>query len=450
MSASSPAVFIPPSQRRLIFAGLASSTIEYYDFILYGTMASLVFNKLFFPAYDPAAGTLAAFATFAFGFIARPIGSIVLGRLGDRVGRKRTLMLSLVLMGVATVGVGLLPTYGTIGVAAPVLLIVLRFLQGFALGGEWAGAALVLVEHARPDRKNLMGSVVQMGSLGLVLSTFVTAMTSQLTGTAFMEWGWRIPFLLSTVMFLLTFWIRRRINDSPEYTESKARATKADQPGLIATLKAYWKPILLATGVTGAGSVVYYTISTYGISYATTALGIDRTEVLNALTIAALIYTFVIPLAGWLADKTGARTVLLIGLGSAIVLAFPFFAIFGTGIVGIFFGLTVYLSLAHAFIQAPQATVYSDHFPPLVRYTGLALSQALPTTLIAGTAPFVAQYLLGATGSNTAVCAYIIALSVIAVFCALALTRRKTGQPEAPVQESESGSLSPRPHHGAA
>jgi MHS family shikimate/dehydroshikimate transporter-like MFS transporter len=406
----------------VVFAGLAGSTIEYYDFILFGTMSALVFGPVLFPSFDPVTGTLASFATFAFGFIARPLGSIILGRVGDRFGRKATLQFSLILMGVATVGVGLIPDYSAIGVFAPLVLVVFRFMQGFALGGEWAGAALVLVENARPSRRNLMASVVQMGSLGLVLSTAVTALTSQVTGDSFLTWGRHIPFLASAVMFGLTFFIRRKIVESDEFTDAKQKQTQ-NEVSLGRTLRTYWKPILLALGVAGAGNVVYFTVSTYGISYATTSLEYDRTTVLNSLTVAALIYTFVIPLFGWIADKTSPRFVLLFGMVSSIVLAYPFFLIMGAGIEGVFVALLLCLCLTHAPIQAPQAAVFSKNFPPLSRYMGTALSHALPTALVGGTAPFIAQLLLGLTGSNVAIIGYVIGFAIVGFFCALALTR---------------------------
>jgi MFS transporter, MHS family, shikimate and dehydroshikimate transport protein len=425
MTSTSPGSTRAPSQRRLMLAGLASSTIEYYDFLLYGTMSAIVFNQLFFPQLDAAAGTLAAFGTFAFGFIARPIGSIVLGRLGDRIGRKRTLVISLTLMGIATVGVGLMPTYATIGIAAPVVLVTLRFLQGFALGGEWAGASLLLVENAQPGRKNLMASIVQMGSLGLVLSTLVTSVTSRATGADFATWGWRVPFLVSFLLFALTFWLRRSVEDGAEYTTTREETADHERLSVISTLRTYWKPIVLGFFMTGGGVLVFFTITTYGIAYAIASKGFDRTAVLNALTLAAIVYTVAIPIAGWAADRMSARTVLLTGFAFAVVLAFPFFALLQRGVTGTFIGLALYLALSHAFIQAPQAAVYSEQFPPLVRYTGTALSHALPTAVIGGTAPAIAQYLFNVTGSNEAIAMYIFAMSLIAAACAVLLTRAK-------------------------
>jgi len=426
-----------PSQRRLIVAGISTSTIEYYDFLLYGTMAALVFNHLFFPSFSPAAGTLAAFASFAFGFIARPIGSLIFGRLGDRIGRKRTLMISLTLMGLSTLVIGIMPTYATIGVAAPIVLVVMRFLQGLALGGEWAGASLVLVENSAPGRENFMASTVQMGSLGLVLSSLATTVTSKLTGDAFMTWGWRLPFLVGFVLFLFTFWVRRNIEDGVEYTEARENADERDALGLVQTVRAFWKPIILGFFVTGGGVVVYFTITTYGIAYAAGALGYDRSSVLDALTLAAVVYTVAIPLAGWCADRWSARVVLTAGFVFGVALSFPFFWLLERGVVGVFVGLALYLALSHALIQAPQAVVYSKQFPPLARYTGTALSHALPTAVVGGTAPVIAQALLNATGTNAAISIYVLVMAALGIVCSYLLTARQFGPASRPRADGE-------------
>jgi len=419
---ASSTVSRPPSQRRLIIAGISTSTIEYYDFLLYGTMAALVFNKVFFPSFSSAAGTLAAFATFAFGFIARPIGSLVFGRMGDRIGRKRTLMVSLSLMGFSTLAIGVMPTYEMIGIAAPLLLVAMRFLQGLSLGGEWAGASLVLIENSKPGRENFMASMVQIGSLGLVLSSLATTLASKFTGEHFITWGWRLPFLLGFVMFLFTFWIRRNIEDSAEYTEAKGQTSPEAQLSLAKTLTSYWRPIVLGFFLTGGGVVVYFTITTYGIAYATTSLGYNRTSVLDALTLAALVYSVAIPVSGWCADRWSPRIVLVTGFVFGVLLSFPFFWLLGLGVIGVFVGLAMYLALSHALIQAPQAVVYGRQFPPLARYTGTALSHALPTAVVGGTAPVVAQALLNATGSNLALSIYIFVMASLGAGAAYLLT----------------------------
>ncbi|SNT36243.1 MFS transporter [Rhodococcoides kyotonense] len=409
-------------QRRAALAGFAASTIELYDFLLYSTMAALVFNEVFFPTYSSGAGLLASFATLAVGFLARPLGSILLGRLGDRIGRQRTLVFSLSLMAAASLGIGVLPTYEQIGVFAPLLLVIFRMLQGLALGGEWAGAALTLVEHAKPGRRYMMGSIVQMGAFGIVLATLATSISSSISGDNFLTWGWRLPFLFSIVLFGLTYWIRRQITDSAEFVKAKSVATT--KPSLGSILRNHWRPIALGTGVAAAGNVVYYTISTFGLSYAVNDGGLPRTSVLNALMIASVIYTACIGGAGWFADKFGPRAVLLTGITAAVVISTFFFTLLDQGsvvIVGIAF--TLYLALAHAPIQAPQAGVFSDQFPPLARYTGVALTQALPTTIIGGTAPFVAQLLMNTTGSTWAITGYIVVVSVVAFACTFALTR---------------------------
>ncbi|EME56249.1 major facilitator superfamily transporter MHS family protein [Rhodococcus ruber BKS 20-38] len=434
-------------------AGISTSTIEYYDFLLYGTMAALVFNKVFFPSFSAAAGTLASFATFAFGFIARPIGSLVFGRMGDRIGRKRTLMISLTMMGLSTLAIGLMPTYEMIGMAAPLLLVAMRFLQGLSLGGEWAGASLVLIENSKPGRENFMASMVQIGSLGLVLSSLATTLASKFTGEHFTTWGWRLPFLLGFVMFLFTFWIRRNIEDSAEYTEAKAQTTGETQLSLVQTLATYWRPILLGFFITGGGVVVYFTITTYGIAYATGPLGYNRTSVLDALTIAAVVYSIAIPVAGWCADRWSPRGVLVTGFVFGVLLSFPFFWLLGQGVVGVFVGLAMYLALSHALIQAPQAVVYGRQFPPLARYTGTALSHSLPTAIVGGTAPVIAQALLNATGSNLTLSFYIFVMAALGAGAAYALTksdstdrpRRKGVRRSADSDESTTHSVGTQP-----
>ncbi|MDE8649349.1 MFS transporter [Rhodococcus qingshengii] len=421
-----PIPVAPSARRRLVVAGLSTSTIEFYDFMLYGTMAALVFNQVFFPSYSPATGTLAAFATFAVGFVARPIGSIVLGRAGDRIGRKRTVMITLVLMGGATVGIGLIPSFESIGIAAPLILVLLRFIQGFALGGEVAGVALLLVEHSDKSSRNLMGSIVHMGALGLILSSVVTSFFSHISGDGFLGWGWRIPFLLSAILFGLTFWLRRSISDSPQFVASNTEASPRPRLSLVGTFTRYWQPILLATGITGAGGVVYYTIFTYSVGYATGSLGYDRNSILNALIVSAILYTIAIPVAGWLADRTSARAVILFGLVFSLIFAFPFFLLFDAGPVGVFLAMSVYLCFTMAPVNAPQFALYAGQFPALSRYTGTALSQAIPAAAIAGTAPFVAQYLLGLTGSNTSVAWYIAILSAIGLGCTWILGGRRS------------------------
>lgn len=331
----------PPSHlRRIVAASLIGTTIEWYDFFLYGSAAALVFNKLFFPDSEPLVGTLLSFLTYAVGFAARPIGALVFGHYGDRLGRKKLLVLSLLMMGGATFAIGLLPTHATVGVAAPVLLTLLRLVQGFALGGEWGGAVLLVSEHGDAKRRGFWASWPQTGApAGQLLATGVlSALTALTSDAAFESWGWRIPFLLSGVLVIIGLWIRLSVDESPLFKEALARADErktasgaAEKMPVVAVLRHHWRDVLVAMGARMAENISYYVITAFILVYATTAADLSKQTALNAVLIASAFHFAVIPLWGALSDRVGRKPVYLVGAVGVGLWMFPFFALIDTG-----------------------------------------------------------------------------------------------------------------------
>ncbi|MET0455754.1 MAG: MFS transporter [Mycobacterium sp.] len=423
---------------RVVAAGLTGTALEYYDFFLYGTAAALVFGPLFFPSYSPVAGTLASFATFAVGFLARPLGSVVLGQIGDRIGRRRTLVLSLSLMGVATVLIGVLPTFDRIGWAAPGLLVVLRFVQGIAMGGEWGSAALLLVEHSPPRRRGFYGSTVQIGvPAGLLLSTGAIALSDGISGADFETWGWRLPFLFSAVLFVVSLFVRLGVDETPEFTALRNAERRQRQP-FRALLRHQWRDVALAAAVIAPGGILFYLVSAYTISYGTSILEINRSTMLTALLCASLVYVITIPVAGHLSDRYSRRAVLLVGCACSVVGGFVMFALIDTGSgFFVFVGITLMLGLAHAALQAPQPAFLAERFRVDVRLSGVALSQALSVSVIGGTTPFAATLFYQWTGSTWPICAWLAVWSVAGAAATVQLSRRPSQFSDAPVDVVE-------------
>lgn len=415
------------SMRRVAAAGFTGTALEYYDFFLYGTAAALVFGPLFFPSYSPLAGTLASFATFAVGFFARPLGSIIFGNIGDRLGRRKTLVYSLSLMGIATVLIGALPTFEQVGWWAPLMLVILRFLQGIAMGGEWGGAALMLVEHAPTNRRGLYGSVVQMGAPGgLLLSTLAITISNGISGEFFNTWGWRIPFLFSAVIFVVSMVIRLGVDETPAFQTMNAAEAKKANP-LHSLMKNNWFEVALAAVVIAPGAILFYLVSAYSVSYGTTELGLSRSTVLNAVVVASIIYLVALPAAGLASDLVSRWAILLFGCISAFASGFVLFAFLDMGtFISAFVGIAVVLSLAHATLQAPQPAFLADLFKADVRMSGVALSQALSTSIVGGTAPFVATLFYSWTGSTVPISSWIALWSIAAAIALTVLCRRKS------------------------
>jgi metabolite-proton symporter len=412
----------PSSVRTVALASLIGTTIEWYDFFLYGTAAALVFNRLFFPTFDPLTGTLAAFGTYTVGFVARPIGGIIIGHYGDRIGRKSMLVLTLVVMGVATFLIGLLPTYEHIGPWAAVALVVLRIAQGFGVGGEWGGAVLMAVEHAPRGSRGFYGSWPQIGvPAGLLLSTAVFTMFSWLPEDQFLSWGWRVPFLVSIVLVVVGLMIRLRILETPTFERIKSQAAAARQP-IIEVIRRYPKQVLLAMGARFAENGAFYVFSVFVLTYATQRAMIDRQLVLNGILIGAAVELVAIPIFGALSDRLGRRPVYLFGAVMTAVLAFPLFAAIdsGSGLL-IAVALTAAFTLSHGAMYAPQAAFMSEMFDARVRYSGASLGAQLASVFAGGLAPFIGTALLQAGYGRGAVTLYVVALAVVtlvAVFIA--------------------------------
>ncbi|MEU4623883.1 MFS transporter [Actinoplanes sp. NPDC023801] len=412
---------------KVVFASLVGTAVEWYDFFLYGSAAALVFGTLFFPSSDPVTGTLLAFGTYALGFVARPLGGIVFGHFGDRVGRKKMLVVSLMVMGVATVAIGLLPTYATIGVAAPVLLLICRLAQGFAVGGEWGGAVLMAAEHGDDARRGFWSSWPQAGvALGNLLATGVLWVLALVqSDEAFKSWGWRVPFLLSAVLVLVGLWVRMTIEESPVFrqTQELLKDRKQDHQPLREVIRRYPREVLLAMGMRLAENIGYYLVTVISITYLTTYAGTsaDKGMILTALLIGSAVQFVVIPLIGALSDRVGRRPLYLTGAVGLAIWSFVFFGLLESRsepkiILAVLVGLVL-----HALMYAPQAAFFSELFGTSVRYTGASVGYQLASILAGALAPIIALKLLGdVTDPNpTAVAIYMTVASVLTVVAVL-------------------------------
>lgn len=401
------------SLKTVASASFAGTLVEWYDFFLYGTAAALVFNKLFFPTLSPLTGTLAAFATYAVGFLARPLGGIVLGHIGDRFGRKRALVFTLILMGLATFVIGLLPTYETLGIWAPVGLVLLRIVQGFGVGGEWGGAVLLVVEHAPTRWRGFFGSLAQLGvPLGMGLATIVFRIFSSLPEAQFLSWGWRVPFLLSAILVIVGLVIRARVSETPVFETRRVREPGMPLLELFSTGK---RALLQATGARIAENGCFYIFSTFVITYAVQHLGLSRGFILNAITLAVAVDIVSIPLFGYLSDRFGRRPVYLLGAIGTAVFAFPFFWLINTGSGPlIYVALLIALPVLHAAMYAPQAALMAELFPTRIRYSGISLASQIASILAGALSPLLATLFLGTFGFS-AIAFYMIGMAVITI-----------------------------------
>ncbi|MEU6383974.1 MFS transporter [Streptomyces bauhiniae] len=416
----------PPAKLpRIVAASLIGTTIEWYDFFLYGSAAALVFNKLFFPDSDPLVGTLLAFVTYAAGFAARPLGALVFGHFGDRLGRKKLLVLSLLLMGGATFCIGLLPTHATIGTAAPVLLTALRLVQGFALGGEWGGAVLLVSEHGDARRRGFWASWPQTGApAGQLLATGVLSLlTATLSDDAFTAWGWRVPFLLSGVLVVVGLWIRLSVDESPVFKQALTRAEArqgeaAEKLPLVSVLRHQWREVLIAMGARLAENISYYVITAFILVYATTAADVSKQTALNAVLIGSAVHFAVIPAWGALSDRVGRRPVYLFGAVGVGLWIFPFFALVDAGTFGRLVLAVVVGLILHGAMYAPQAAFFAEMFATRVRYSGASIGAQFSSVAAGAPAPLIATALLAEYDSATPIALYVIGavlLTLVAV-----------------------------------
>lgn len=415
--------------RVVVAASLLGTTVEWYDFFLYATAAGLVFNKVFFPGESSLVGTLLAFATFAVGFVMRPVGGLVFGHIGDRIGRKRSLALTMLIMGVATALIGVLPTAARIGVWAPLLLLALRILQGFALGGEWAGAVLLAVEHSPPGRRGRFGAIPQVGlALGLALGTGIFALLQIALGPAhFLAYGWRVGFLLSLLLVVIGVVVRLRVEETPAFRELRDLAATATVPirDIVREPRSRRNTLLGLLSRWAEGSA-FNTWGVFAISYATGALGFDRVSVLVVVTIAALLMAVLLPVSGALTDRFGARRVYLAGVACYGIAAFPAFALFGTkNLVWFGVALIVVFGVVHALFYGAQGTLYSSLYPTGTRYTGLSFVYQVSGIYASGVTPMIVTALIAALGGAPwLACGYLVATAAISVL-ATALIREQ-------------------------
>jgi metabolite-proton symporter len=419
---SSPSTTHPPpsSVRRVIVASLIGTSLEWYDFFIYGTAAALVFNKLFFPSFEPLVGTLLAFATYAVGFIARPLGGVVFGHYGDKLGRKNVLVVTLLMMGIATFAIGLMPTHATIGVWAPIVLVALRFVQGLGLGGEWGGAVLMTLESGDDRRRGLNASWPQVGvPIGLLLANGVLSLMGGITSdAAFLSWGWRIPFLLSGLLVIVGLWIRLSIAESPLFQEVEAEDTKARTP-IVEVLRTYPRQVLLAIGARVGVDVAFYTFVLFITTYIATYLELPRSYALNAVLIAAAVQVFLIPWFGHLSDRFGRRPVYLFGAVGAAIWVFVFFALLDTGSFLLILLATVVSLVFHAAMYGPQASFIAEMFPTRVRYTGASMGYQLAGILGGALAPIISVALLDRFDTSLVVSLYVVLMLALTTVCVL-------------------------------
>jgi metabolite-proton symporter len=389
------------------------TAIEWYDFLIYGTAAALVFNKLFFPSFDPFVGTLAAFSTYTVGFVARPIGGAIIGHYGDRLGRKTMLVMTMVIMGVGTFLIGCLPTYEQIGIWAPILLVILRFVQGIGIGGEWSGAVVMVIEHAG-NRRGFFGSLVQIGfPMGVAASTGIYGLMLRLPEAAFLSWGWRVPFLVSILLVVVGLVARFKLTETPEFKQVLERKDTMKQP-VLEVLRRDWRSFLLAIGITVSEVGLAYLLIVFVVVYATTRLGLPKGQILNAVVFAALVEFFTLPLAGWLSDIFGRKALYFTGGAISVLLAFPLFWLFETRDTFIItLTLAIAMTLTHAFLFGPKAAFMPELFGTRVRYSGASLGANVAAALSGGFSPLIAAGLLSWTGASWAVSLYVIALSLI-------------------------------------
>ncbi|MGB3482042.1 MAG: MFS transporter [Mycobacterium sp.] len=424
----------PNQSRRVALSSLAGTTIEWYEFFIYAIAAALVFDKLFFPNFDPVVGRILSLSTFTIAFIARPVGAAVFGHFGDRIGRKKLLVITLSVMGGATVLIGVLPTYDQIGVAAPILLAALRFAQGFSLGGEYSGAVLMSVEHAPAKKRGMLSSIVNTGSaLGLMLANLAFLLLERLPDEAFLSYGWRIPFLLAGVLVFFGLFIRVSLDESPEFQKVAANGNIVKMPVKVVLTRYPKLVVLMALSYLSIGTV-FYVLTVFSISYGTEQIDVEESLILRVILLSTIFIVIGIPFFGWLSDRIGRRRIFLAGVVGMAVLPWAWFVMFNSGNpVVVFLGFLL-IFIPYCANYGTMPAYFSLVFPPEVRYTGLAIGYTLGT-LVTSMAPIVATYLMSKTGAWQSIAIYMTVSGIVSLGAAYLMKEHS------PVSRKEAASV---------
>jgi MFS family permease len=410
---------------KVLLSSLVGTTLEWYEFFVYGIAAALVFNKVFFPSFDPLVGTLLSLSTFAVAFLARPIGGVICGHFGDRIGRKRMLILTLTVMGVTTFAIGVLPGHATIGVAAPILLVTLRFIQGLSLGGEYSGAVLMSVEHAAPGKRGLYGAVINTGaSWGMLLGNGVFLLLSSLSDSSFAQWGWRIPFLLSAILVFVGMYMRLHIEESPAFAQLQ-RTDEVRKMPILEVLRDHRRTVVAMAFSYMINGTFFYTATVFSLTYGQNHLGLHRSHVLwmvMLVTVGAIVGTLYV---GWISDRINRKVLYLFGIAGLTVAPIAWFALFSTGSTPWMLLGFVIVYIPYCFNYGAMPTFFAHCFPTDVRYSGMGLGYTLGTVIGSATAPIVCTYLLERTGDWPAIAGYIAAVGVVSFVATLLLKEQK-------------------------
>ncbi len=410
-----------PRARRVALAGLIGTTIEWYDFFIYGTAAALVFAPQFFPGVSPLAGTLAALSTYAVGFVARPVGAAVMGHFGDRIGRRAMLVASLLIMGIGTALVGLLPTYGSIGIAAPILLVVLRFAQGIGVGGEWGGATLLALEHAPPGRRVLYSSFPQIGlPLGVVLASLVFLLVrTGMSEAAFASWGWRIPFLASALLVAFGLVLRLKLDESPEFRQASAQGEVRRAP--LADVLRMPRILVPGSGINLISAGAANVMMVFSLGYVATRNLVSASAMLAITVGTALVWAATIPVSALIATRIGRRPLMVAGCGLMTAWAFPYFALLDTGSVAASALACVVIGIGVGLATGPYGAFLTEAYPVALRYSGSSLAYALGSVFGGALAPIVATVLFQATGGTAAISGFLVLLGLLSIASVLTL-----------------------------